>query len=84
MTWWRRQPPAGLIFHSNQGSQYCIHEFQEAMECWYMRSSMSRPRLAVMDWMAFYYHRRLHSTLGYLIPRQHEQGWYKARRKKAA
>lgn len=49
-----------------------------------MRSSMSRPRLAVMDWMAFYYHRRLHSTLGYLIPRQHEQGWYKARRKKAA
>lgn len=39
---------------------------------------------AVMDWMAFYNHRRLHSTLDYLSPMQYEQRWYEAQRKKAA
>jgi putative transposase len=39
---------------------------------------------AVLDWMAFYNHRRLHSTLGYLSPMQYEQRWYEAQRKKAA
>lgn len=38
-------------------------------------------RQAVMDWMAFYNHRRLHSTLGYLSPMQYEQRWYEAQRK---
>ena len=31
MAWWRRRPPPGLIFHSNRGSQYCSHEFQDAL-----------------------------------------------------
>ena len=39
---------------------------------------------AVMDWMAFYNHRRLHSSLGYLSLMQYEQRWYEAQRKKAA
>ena len=39
---------------------------------------------AVMDWMAFYNHRRLHSSLGYLSPMQYEQRRYEAQRKKAA
>ena len=116
MAWWRRRPEVGLIFHSDRGSQYCSHEFQNALKGWQMRSSMSRRgncwdnaptesfwgRLktaslygkkfatrkeamdAVMDWMAFYNHRRLHSTLGYLSPMQFEQRWYAAQRKKAA
>jgi transposase InsO family protein len=39
---------------------------------------------AVLDWMAFYNHRRLHSTLGYLSPMQFEKHWHAAQRKKAA
>ena len=39
---------------------------------------------AVLDWMAFYNHRQLQSTLGYLSPMQYEQRWYEAQRKKAA
>jgi hypothetical protein len=39
---------------------------------------------AVMDWMTFYNHRMLHSTLSYLNPMQYEQRWYEAQRKKAA
>ena len=116
MAWFRRCPQAGLLFHSDRGSQYCSHEFQDAMRGWDMRSSMSRKgncwdnaptesfwgRLktaslhgrkfatrreamdAVLDWMVFYNHRRLHSTLGYLSPMQYEQRWYEAQRKKAA
>ena len=116
MAWFRRRPEGGLIFHSDRGSQYCSHEFQDALSGWEMRSSMSRKgncwdnaptesfwgRLktaslygrkfatrreameAVLDWMAFYNHRRLHSTLGYLSPMQYEQRWDEAQRKKAA
>lgn len=116
MARFRRRPAAGLIFHSDRGSQYCSHEFQNALKGWEMRSSMSRKgncwdnaptesfwgRLktaslygrkfatrqeamdAVLDWMAFYNHRRLHSTLGYLSPMQFEQRWHAAQRKKAA
>ena len=41
-------------------------------------------RQAIMNWMAFYNYRRLHSSLGYLSPMQYEQRWYEAQRKKAA
>jgi transposase InsO family protein len=105
-----------LLFHSDRGSQYCSHEFQDALKDWGMRSSMSRKgncwdnaptesfwgrlktasvhshkfatrkqaRPAVMDWMAFYNHHRLHSTLNYVSPMQFEQRWYEAKRNKAA
>ena len=38
----------------------------------------------IMNWMAFYNYRRLHSSLGYLSPMQYEKRWYEAQRKKAA
>jgi putative transposase len=116
MAWYRRRPAAGLIFHTDRGSQYCSHEFQDALRHWGMRSSMGRTgncwdnaptesfwgrlktaRLhdekfttrreamdAVMSWMAFYNHRRLHSSLGYLSPMQYEQRWHAAQHRKAA
>ena len=47
-------------------------------------ATREQARQVVMDWMAFYNHRRLHSTLGYLSPMHYEQRWYEAQRKKAA
>jgi len=42
MAWFRRRPEPGLIFHSDRGSQYCSHDFQEALKGYEMKSSMSR------------------------------------------
>jgi transposase InsO family protein len=107
MAWFRRRPAPGLIFHSDRGSQYCSHEFKDALAGYEMKSSMSRKgncwdnapteslwgrlkvgrlygkRFAtrrdamdeVMDWLTFYNHRRLHSTLGHVSPMTFEQRW---------
>lgn len=42
MACWRRAPAQGLIFHSDRGSQYCSHDFQQTLKAWGIRSSMSR------------------------------------------
>lgn len=116
MAWFRRRPQAGLIVHSDRGSQYCSHEFQAALKAYGMRSSMSRKadcwdnapteslwgslkrarlhgrrfetrqaaQWEVMDWLAFYNATRLHSTLGYVSPMQHERNWLAAQAKKSA
>jgi len=116
MAWFRRRPELGLIFHSDRGSQYCSHAFQNALLEYDMRSSMSRKgncwdnapteslwgslkvgRLygmrfetqrqamdEVIDWLTYYNHKRLHSTLGYISPMQFEKNWFAAQLKKAA
>jgi len=38
----------------------------------------------VIDWMTFYNHRRIHSTLGYVSPMQFEKSWHAAQLMKAA
>ncbi|WP_328514871.1 IS3 family transposase [Ralstonia solanacearum] len=116
MAWFRRRPAPGLIVHSDRGSQYCSHEFQDLLKQYGMRSSMSRKgncwdnapteslwgslkvaRLhgrrfptrreamdEVIDWLSFYNHRRLHSTLGYLSPMQFERAWLASQQQRAA
>ena len=42
MAWFRRAPDAGVILHSDRGSQYCGYEFQAALAGYKMKSSMSR------------------------------------------
>ena len=42
MAWFRRRPAPGLIFHSDRGSQYCSHDFQNELKGFEMKSSMSR------------------------------------------
>ena len=38
----------------------------------------------VIDWLSFYNHRRLHSTLGYVSPMQYERAWLAAQEKRVA
>ena len=116
MAWFRRWPEPGLIFHSDRGSQYCSHAFQDTLAEYGMQSSMSRKgncwdnapteslwgslkvgRLygmrfetqrqamdEVIDWLTYYNHKRLHSTLNYISPMQFEKNWLVAQLKKAA
>ena len=42
MATWRRRPESGLLFHTDRGSQYCSHAFQEMLRIYGMHSSMSR------------------------------------------
>lgn len=42
MAIWRRRPQAGVIFHSDRGSQYCSNDFQGILSSHKMVSSMSR------------------------------------------
>jgi putative transposase len=42
MAWFRRRAEPGLIFHSDRGTQYCSHEFQNELKRFEMKSSMSR------------------------------------------
>jgi len=37
-----RDPPEGVIFHSDRGSQYCSDAFRGYLGCYHMRQSMSR------------------------------------------
>jgi len=38
----------------------------------------------VIDWLTFYNHRRLHSTLGYVSPMRFEETWHAGQSKQAA
>ena len=38
----------------------------------------------VIDWLMFYNHRRLHSTLSYVSPMKFEEDWHAGQAKKAA
>ena len=42
MAWFRRKPAAGLIHHSDRGSQYASHAFQGKLKEYGMQCSMSR------------------------------------------
>lgn len=42
MAVWRRRPPKGLLHHSDRGSQYASHDYQDELKKYGMVCSMSR------------------------------------------
>ncbi|MBM9604674.1 IS3 family transposase [Desulfopila inferna] len=38
----KKHPPAGLIHHSDRGSQYCSHRYRKMLKQFKMKASMSR------------------------------------------
>lgn len=42
MAWFRRRPAAGVLHHSDRGSQYASHAFQQQLTAYGMTCSMSR------------------------------------------
>ena len=42
MAWFRKKPATGLMHHSDRGSQYASHAFQEKLKGYGMICSMSR------------------------------------------
>ena len=42
MAYWRRKPPAGLVHHSDRGSQYACDEYRNRLQQYGMVASMSR------------------------------------------
>jgi putative transposase len=42
MAYWKKKPVAGLVHHSDRGSQYCSHAYQTALAGYGMQASMSR------------------------------------------
>jgi putative transposase len=42
MAFWRRKPPAGLLHHSDRGSQYASKEYRDHLAVMGMKQSMSR------------------------------------------
>lgn len=42
MAWFRRKPKAGLIHHSDRGSQYASHDYQAVLKEYGITASMSR------------------------------------------
>jgi transposase InsO family protein len=42
MAYWRRKPSKGLIHHSDRGSQYAAHDYQQQLKTFGMVPSMSR------------------------------------------
>ena len=42
MAYWQRKPPAGLLHHSDRGSQYARYDYQKQLRSYGMQASMSR------------------------------------------
>jgi transposase InsO family protein/transposase-like protein len=71
MAWFRRRPAKGLIFYSDQGSQYASADFLALLRRYAMRGSMSRRGNCWDNAVT----EPVHSTLGYASPMAFEVTW---------
>ena len=85
MAWFKRHPDkhAGLLFHSDQGSQYvnaCSETLFGSLKVERLHGQRFVTRRQAKDetiaWLLWYNKARLHSTLAYLSPMQFESEWF--------
>ena len=70
---WDNAPTESLWGHLKMA---CVHGQKFA--------TRAQARQVILDWIGFYNHSRLHSTLGYMSPMQYENRWLAAQHKSAA
>ena len=70
---WDNAPTESLWGHLKTA---CVHGRKFA--------TRAQARQVILDWIGFYNHSRLHSTLGYMSPMQYENRWLAAQHKSAA
>lgn len=86
MALFRRRPDAGVMHHSDRGSQYASHAFQDKLKEVGMTCSMSRKancwdthaemKAISFEHIEIFYNRtRQNLTLGYQSPMQYLDGW---------
>lgn len=57
-----KRPAAGLIHHSDRGSQYCTHDYRHY-------ATRAEAEASIREYIEIFYHRqRRHSRLGYVAP----------------
>ncbi|MBK8989969.1 MAG: DDE-type integrase/transposase/recombinase [Chloroflexi bacterium] len=69
MAWRQCRPQAGLLFHSDRGSQYTSQEFQRLLQACQVKASMSGTGNC--------YRQHRHSALGYVSPQAYEASYQK-------
>lgn len=67
MAWFRRRPEAGVMHHSDRGSQYASHAFQDKLQEYGMTCSMSRKgncwdNAPTESWFNSFKNERYHGT----------------------
>ena len=72
-----RQPPAGLVFHSDRGSQYTSKRFRKLLRSYNMRASMGGrgALVGIMPWSSAFFGSLKHDWLyknASANPRAHE------------
>lgn len=77
---WNRQTPHAPIAARRFAAGLCSSGAARPHRFATRRAAMDE----VIDWMGFYNHRRLHSTLDYVSPMQFEQRWRADQEKRAA
>lgn len=83
--WFRHRGGMPLFMSSPVSGKYLSFAEREDIGLHGRRFKTRRAAMdKIVDWLLFYNHRRLHSSLGHLSPMQFEQAWLATQQRQAA